>query len=298
MLAPSEPASSYAPQTNRAGARAESQLVVIRGDAKRTLKDSTREVVANRGLVAAMALRAIKLRYRQAAFGLAWAVVQPAAYIVVFTLFFGHALGVGSGGAVPYAAFSVSATVIFQFASNGVGLGSMAIVQEMPLLKRAYFCRETPVAATVVTAMVDLGIGTIMMLLIGPVLGAREGWHLVFLPVCVLPLIGLVYGISLILSGINVYFRDVRYVVPLATQLWLFVSPVAYPITRIPAGLRLPYAFLNPVAGPLEGVRQCVALGQMPNWELLGASTAVVVLILLLGMRLFNRIEGGFADAI
>jgi ABC-type polysaccharide/polyol phosphate export permease len=274
------------------------ELVVTRGGDRRTIRESVTETLASRDLIGAMAFRAIKLRYRQALVGFVWAVAQPAAYLVVFTLIFGQAIAVGSGGDVPYAAFSISAIVTFQLASNGVGLGAMALVSEMPLLRRVYFCREAPVLAAVTVAFADFLIGVVLMLVVGPFLGAHEGWHLIFLPLCVLPIIVFVYALSLIAGGLNVYFRDIRFIMPLATQLWMFASPVAFPITQVSEDLRPWYAIVNPIVGPLEGVRRCVALGQMPDWELLGLSSAATLVLLLVALVFFNRIEGGIADAI
>jgi len=145
---------------------------------------------------------------------------------------------------------------------------------------------------------VDFAAGLVAFLVLGPLLGAHLSWTALLAPL-LLPLVALpAVGLSLALGALNVYYRDFRYALPLGVQLWMFASPVAYPLTTLPAEWQTLYAFLNPVAGPLEGFRRVLGLGAVPSGELLLASLAGGVLWLWLGYRLFKAMEPNFADVI
>ncbi len=273
-------------------------VVVIRAEARPSLLAVVADLVRHRETIQALTLRSIKLRYRQAVFGVAWAVVQPACYLLIFSLVFGRVARLDGGDGVPYSAFVLTALVPWQLASNGITIGSQAIILDAALLRKVYFPREGPVIGAVGTALVDFGISMGLALCIAPFLGAHEGVWLLLLPVAVLPLLLLVTALTLLLAAVNVYFRDVRYFVALFVQLWMFCSPVAYPLTRIPSALRIPYAFVNPVVGPLDAMRHLVAAGTAPDWSVLGASTLATVLIAYGCLRAFHRLAPNFADVI
>jgi lipopolysaccharide transport system permease protein len=131
-----------------------------------------------------------------------------------------------------------------------------------------------------------------------PFLGGRVGISLVSLPLLVVLITLPVIAIGLPLAAVNVYYRDFRYALPLVTQLWLFVSPVAYPLSRVPHGWRPLYAGLNPVVGMMEGFRRVLTLAQWPDWGLLGVSTASSVVLGYIAYRIFKRLEPQFSDVI
>lgn len=272
--------------------------VVIQGGLRRSTLRAVQELFHERELVLALVQRSVKLRYRQAFFGFAWAVVQPAAYLAAFAIVFGRLVHVDGGGGLGYAAFAVTALVPWQFVSNGVVTGSQAIVNDAPLLRKIYFPREAPVIGALGASSLDFAVGIAMMLIAAPLFGAHEGWNTLFLPLVVVPLVVLTLAISLAAAAVNVYFRDVRYVLTFGVQLWLFVSPVAYPITRVPKNARWLYAVVNPLVGPLEAFRRTVGLGLAPDWTLLALSSASTLVALVAALALFRRLEPGFSDTV
>jgi ABC-type polysaccharide/polyol phosphate export permease len=137
------------------------------------------------------------------------------------------------------------------------------------------------------------------LLLVGaPLLGAELGWNIVFLPLLMVATVVPVIAVSLPLAALYVYYRDVRFALPLVIQLWMYASPVVYPLTKVPQQWRLPYAFLNPVVGPLYGYFRVVAVGAPPDWTLLGASFLSGCAILVVGHAVFRRLQPRFADVI
>jgi ABC-type polysaccharide/polyol phosphate export permease len=255
------------------------------------------ELWAFRGTILAFAERDIRVKYKQAVLGVAWAVIQPLAFLGIFSVFFGGVAKIGGDG-VPYAAFALTALIPWNYVSTTVSFGANALLNDASLVRKVYFPREVPVLAAAVASCVDIAAGLVAFLVLGPILGARVGWTALLAPLLVpfvaLPAIGLALG----LAALNVHYRDFRYALPLGIQLWLFASPVAYPLTSLPAEWQLLYAALNPVAGPLDAFRQVLGLGVLPSGQLLLVSLAGGLVWLFLGYRLFKGMEPSFADVI
>ena len=245
----------------------------------------------------AFAERDVRVKYKQAVLGVAWALLQPLAFLAIFAVFFGRVAKIGGDG-VPYAAFALTALIPWNYVATVVSFGSSALLSDASLVRKVYFPRELPVLAAAVAALVDFAAGLVAFLILGPILGAHLSWTYLLAPL-LLPLVALpAIGLSLALAALNVYYRDFRYALPLGIQLWMFASPVAYPLTKIPAEWQLLYAFVNPVAGPLEGFRRALGLGTLPPPDLLLASLASGVVWLWLGYRVFKVMEPNFADVI
>jgi len=261
------------------------------------LVQSLRELWVYRITIVAFAERDIRVKYKQAVLGVAWALLQPLAFLAIFAVFFGRVAKIGGDG-VPYAAFALTALIPWNFVSTTVSFGANALLNDASLVRKVYFPREVPVLAAAVASCVDFTAGLVAFLMLGPLLGAHLTWTAFIAPL-LLPLVALpALGLSLALSALNVYYRDFRYALPLGVQLWMFASPVAYPLTKLPDDWQVLYAVLNPVAGPLEGFRRVLGLGVLPSPELLGASLLGGVIWLWLGYRLFKAVEPNFADVI
>jgi len=261
------------------------------------LVQSLRELWAYRGTILAFAERDIRVKYKQAVLGVAWALIQPLAFLGIFAVFFGRVAKIGGDG-VPYAAFALTALIPWNYVSTMVSFGSSALLSDASLVRKVYFPREAPILAATVASCVDFSAGLVAFLILGPILGAHLTWTALLAPL-LLPLVALpAVGLSLALGALNVYYRDFRYALPLGVQLWMFASPVAYPLTKVPADWQLLYAMLNPVAGPLDGFRRVLGLGVLPSAELLGASLLGGLIWLWLGYRLFKSMEPNFADVI
>ncbi len=205
--------------------------------------------------------RDIKVRYKQTALGVAWAIIQPVMTMVLFSLFFGKLAKMPSDG-LPYPLFVYTALVPWMFFSNGITQSAGSLVENASLLKKVYFPRLAVPIASVISGVVDFLCSFIvltgMMLYYGIVPSVNLLWLPFFLALaCTASL-----GIGLWLSALNVQFRDVRYVIPFLTQLWLFATPIAYPSSLLSEPLRTLYG-LNPMVGVVEGFR----------WALLATET-------------------------
>ena len=276
---------------------ASSAELVLEATGRPTLVQALRELRAYRGTILAFAERDVRVKYKQAVLGVAWALLQPLAFLAIFAVFFGRVARIGGDG-VPYAAFALTALIPWNYIATTVSFGSSALLNDASLVRKVYFPREVPVLAAAVATVVDFAAGLVAFLILGPLLGAHLSWTALLAPL-LLPFVAVpALGLSLGLAALNVHYRDFRYALPLGVQLWMFASPVAYPLTKIPAEWQLLYAFLNPVAGPLEGFRRVLGLGTLPSPELLFASLAGGLLWLWLGYRLFKVMEPNFADVI
>jgi lipopolysaccharide transport system permease protein len=261
------------------------------------LRSALRELWNFRGGLLAFAERDVRVKYKQAALGIGWAVVQPLAFMAIFVFAFGHAAKIPGGGA-PYAAFTLSALVPWTFLQNAVTFGAQALLTDAALLRKVYFPREVPVLGAVLAGVIDLGIGLALFCVLGPIVGASVSPTWILAPLLAVPLALLAGGVGLALASLNVYYRDFRYALPFVLQLWLFGSPVAYPLTVVPEQWRNLYVALNPAAGILDGFREVLALGELPNPATFGISAVGCLVVAWVGYRLFKRFEPGFADVV
>jgi ABC-type polysaccharide/polyol phosphate export permease len=276
-------------------ADARRELVVV-GGATASGIDAARELWQARQIVRAFALRSVRVRYRQAVLGAAWAAAQPLALLVPFVAFLRGS--VREIGGVPYAASTLAALVGWQYLAAAVTAGASSLVSEAFLVRKTWFPREAPVVAAVGAALVELGIGLGLYLVAGPLLGAQLGPGLLALPLALAVLVAVALALSIPLAAVNALYRDVRHALPFVVLLWLFLSPVAYPLSRFGPGRRLLFAFANPAAGPIEGVRRCLAEGAWPDGGLLAASLLSATVIGWLGHRLFRRLAPILPDVV
>ena len=271
--------------------------LVIEGGPRPHLAQSLRELWAFKGTVLAFAERDCRLKYKQAVLGAAWAVIQPLSFMAIFTVMLGKLAKVPGGG-VPYAAFSLSALIAWSYLQNAISFGANALLADGALMRKVYFPREVPVLGAIVSAGLDLAIGLVLFAIVGPFLGARPSPVWLLAPVLGVLLAALAAGVALTLAAFNVYYRDFRYALPFALQLWLFASPVAYPVDVVPARWRGLYVAMNPAAGVLDGFRRVLALGELPDPALLAVSLAGTLVVLLGSYRIFRRRERYFADVV
>jgi len=260
------------------------------------------EIWEYRELLYFMIWRDVKVRYKQTALGAAWAVLQPLLTMLVFTVFFGKLGSVGSEG-LPYPIFSYAALLPWTFFAQGLLMSSNSLVGQSNLIKRVYFPRLVIPSSAVLAGLVDFSIAFLIfiVMMIGyriPVTAA-----LVFLPLFLLLALATSLGAGIWLSALNVEYRDVRYVLPFLIQIWLFVTQVIYPSTKVTRWLAqrgLPgwlYG-LNPMTGVVEGFRWCLlGTGNRPGPVVL-ASAVVSAGVLVSGAFYFRRMERNFADVV
>ena len=271
--------------------------LVVEGGHRPGLRQVLLELWAFREVVWAFAERDTRLKYKQAVLGVAWAIIQPLAFLTIFVIVFGRVARVSAGG-VSYAAFALAALVPWFFVQSGVSFGAQALLMDSPLIRKVYFPREAPVLGGVLSAGLDFAIGFGLLLFLEPVLGSRLSWTALFVVPLWLILALLVSGIAMALGALNVYYRDFRYALPVLLQLWMFASPVAYPLSAVPEQWRTLYALANPAAGVLDGFGRALAQGQPPDAWLLAVSAGEALVTAWLGYIVFKRVEPGFADMV
>jgi lipopolysaccharide transport system permease protein len=253
-----------------------------------------RELWRYRDLAGQIALRDITVRYRQTALGGAWAVLQPIGFMVVFSLIFGNVAGLSSNG-LPYPLFSLAALVPWTFFSTALLLGSDSLVSNSALVSKIYFPRIFMPAGVIVAGFVDLSISFAILMIIVLAWGFVPSIAILAIPLLVAIAVAAALGTTAALSAINVRYRDVRYVVPFAIQMWLFATPIVYPSSQIDEPWRTLSA-INPMVGVVEGFRWAtLGTGNAP-WDLIGISALAAVAILLGGLAYFDRVERAFAD--
>jgi len=249
-----------------------------------------------RELLRTLAVREISVRYKQTALGVVWALIQPLALMAVFTLFFSRALKVPSDG-VPYPLFVYCALVPWGFLATSLAYGVPSLVNNAPLIRKVYFPRAVLPFSAILAALVDFTLA--MAVFFGMMLVFRQPIPatVLFVPVLVLVQILLVAGVSLGLSAINVFYRDIRHAIPLLVQLWMFASPLIYPTSVVPPRWRDLY-FLNPMASLLFNYRRVVLHGLPPDFVTLTTVVVEAVAILAVSWWSFSHFEEYFADVI
>ncbi|HEX6229832.1 MAG TPA: ABC transporter permease [Solirubrobacterales bacterium] len=257
---------------------------------------SPRELWRYRDLAFQIAARDVTVRYRQTALGAAWAILQPLGFMVVFTLFFGNLAGVSSDG-LPYALFSLSALVPWTFFANSLLLSSESLVANSALVSKIYFPRIFMPAGAMAASFIDLGISLLILIVIVLAWGFAPSAAILMLPVLIVIMVAALLGVSAALSAVNVRYRDVRYVIPFAIQMWLFATPIAYPASLVDEPLRTLWA-ANPMVGVVEGFRWAVLGNGDAPLALIGVSAVSAAALLLAGLAYFDRVERSFADFI
>ena len=239
--------------------------------------------------------RQIKVRYKQTLFGFLWAIIQPFATMVVFSVFFGHLLNAPSDG-IPYPLFSYSGLLAWNLFAQGLSLSSTSLVADANLVKKVYFPRLIMPLSGILPPFVDFLIAFVV--LIGMMIFYSQGIsiRILALPVFVILTMMTAAGVGLWLSAMNAKYRDIQYAVPLFIQLWLFASPVAYASSILALNYRLIYA-LNPMAGVIEGFRWAI-LGTEPPVSIIAVSAAVTIVVLISGLYFYRRSENSFVDVL
>ncbi len=254
-----------------------------------------REVWTYRELLFFLAWRDVKVRYKQTALGVAWALLQPLLAMVVFTLVFGRLAKVPSEG-VPYPLFSYAGLLPWTFFANAVTSSGTSVVGSAQLITKVYFPRLIIPGAAVAAALVDFGIAFALLLALMLAYGVDLSWGLFAVPALVVLTLVLALGVGAWTSAMTVRYRDFRYALPFAMQLWLFVTPVIYPTSLVPPKWQF-LLMLNPLTGIVEGYRAAL-FGRSPDWASLAAAAAVSAAALWVGARTFRRMERTFADVI
>jgi ABC-type polysaccharide/polyol phosphate export permease len=248
-----------------------------------------------RELAGFLALRDLKVRYKQAVFGAVWAVLQPLAGVVVFTVVFRHFAHVSSEG-FPYPVFALAGLTVWSYASTTMTRVTQSLVGNAGLVTKVYFPRILAPVASLFLGLVDLLFSLFVLAIFQFVYHVAPTWALLTLPAWIALMMLGVFGAGLLLGTLNVSYRDINQAIALLIQLWLFVSPVAYPSSVVP-GFWRPLYFANPMAGVIEGFRWA-ALGARWPGAIVLLSVLSTLLLLLGGIAYFEQTERRFADVI
>ncbi|MDA8090756.1 MAG: ABC transporter permease [Nitrospiraceae bacterium] len=255
-----------------------------------------KEMWGYRELLYFLTWRDVKVRYKQTVLGAAWAIIQPFFTMVVFSLFFGRLAKMPSEG-IPYPLFSYSALVPWTFFANGLNTGSNSLVSGSNLLQKIYFPRLIMPLATVFSGIVDFLLALAVLFAMMFYYGLTGTVNVVWLPCFLLLAFITSLGVALWLSAMNVQFRDVKYVIPFLTQIWLFATPIAYPSTLLHGVWRTLYG-LNPMVGVVEGFRWALLGTNTAPGPMIIVSAAAALVLAVTGAFYFRRMEKTFADVV
>ena len=255
-----------------------------------------REIWQYRELLYFLTWRDVKVRYKQTVLGVLWAVVQPLLTMLIFSVVFGRLARLPSDG-IPYPLFAYCALVPWGYFSNVLAHGSTSLVDHGRLITKVYFPRLLLPAASVAGGLLDLAMSFLVLLAMMAYYRITPTIAVWSLPLFVLLAATTAFAASLWLSALNVQYRDVKYIIPFLMQVWLFVTPVAYSTSLVPARWR-PLAGLNPMSGVVDGFRWALLGKPAAPGGTLAVAIVAVSLLLVGGLFWFRRMERQFADVV
>lgn len=249
-----------------------------------------------RELIYFFAWRDVKVRYKQAALGAAWAIFQPLLGMAVFTVVFGRLANVPSDG-VPYPVFAYAGLMLWTYFSSVLTQSGHSLVSNANLLTKVYFPRVALPFSTAAAGLLDLGISAAFVIPLMIYFQVTPSWAILLAPLYLVLLVAFTTALGLVIAAVNVSYRDIKYVLPLIIQLGLFITPVLYPASYVPEKFQTLLA-LNPLTGVMEGFRSCLLLGELPDLRLTAISVVSTVALLAFGLAYFRRVERDFADIV
>jgi lipopolysaccharide transport system permease protein len=254
------------------------------------------ELWRHRELLYFLVIRELKIRYKQAAIGVAWALLQPIVAVAIFAVIFGHFAKMPSGR-FPYVVFAFCAVLPWTYFAEAVRRSSSGLITDAELIRKVYFPRLILPLAMVAAPLVDFLAGLLVLFVLLAVYHITPGPEILLLPVFLLVAAALALSIGLWLGPLSVRYRDVVHALPFLIQVWLYASPVAYPLSIVPERWRLLYS-LNPMVGVIEGFRWALLGDTRPDLTAMAISGAFIVAALAGGLIYFRKMERYFADVI
>jgi lipopolysaccharide transport system permease protein len=254
------------------------------------------ELISYRELIFNLALKQIRVNFKQSFLGVFWAILKPVCTVVILTVVFSRIAKFPSDG-IPYPLFSFGALLPWTFFTTTVGAGVPSLLSNVHLIRKIYFPREVLTLSAIIGALLDVFISA--MIFIGLLFFYKVGitLHMFF----IIPIIAIEFifgfGLALLIGTINVWYRDATQATGLLLQFWMYLTPIIYPFSMVPEKFRALYV-LNPMVGVVEGFRNAVIKGIMPDAGLLGISAAIAVVTFTIGYSVFKSKEFDFADVI
>ena len=257
---------------------------------------SLKELWTYRELLQSWTVRNLKVRYKQSLLGGAWAILQPLALMIVFSVIFTRFVRIPTDG-TPYPIFSYTALLPWTFLATSITFGVSSLTQNLNLVTKIYFPREILPISEIGAAFVDFSVASIVFVGLAAFYGVSVTEKFLVVPFLVIIQICLMAGIVLIVAAMNVFYRDLRFVVPLAVTLWMYATPIIYPMELVPESIR-PLYLLNPMAVIIESYRSVLLRAEWPEWGSLAIASAICIFIMLAGYAFFKKREWQFADII
>jgi len=249
-----------------------------------------------RDLLLVLSIHRINVRYKQSLLGFAWAIVQPLSLMLIYTVIFSMVVKVPSEGA-PYPVFAFTALLMWTFFSTALTGASSGLVSNTQLITKVYFPREILPLTYIIAALVDFVIASVVLVALMAYYQIMPTLMTLWVAPIVLITIMFSTAAAFLLSATQVWFRDVGLAMPLLLQLWLFASPVVYPLNQVPPRLRSIY-ILNPMVGLVENFRRVIVQGTAPDLESLWVSVITALILLPLSYAYFKRMDTTMADVI
>jgi lipopolysaccharide transport system permease protein len=255
-----------------------------------------RELWHYRELLYFLAWRDVTIRYKQAALGAAWAILQPLMGMIIFTLFFGRLARMPSGD-IPYPIFVYAGLAPWTYFANVLNTAGNSLVGNSNLVTKVYFPRVLLPGASAAAGLLDLGISSTVLLLLMAYYGITPGWTVLWLPILLVGLVLVSVGVSMLFAALNVRYRDIKHAMPFLIQMWLFCTPIVYPSTLVPEQFR-PILALNPCWGLIDGIRSSLLAGHSFDAVAAGTSFLSAMALFVVGLLYFRSAERTFADVI
>lgn len=263
---------------------------------KKLLHLDLKAVWEYRELLYFLVWRDLKIRYRQTAIGIGWVVLQPLLTMAIFTAVFGRFAKIPSDG-LPYPIFAYSALLPWTLFASSLTRGGESIVGNAQLISKIYFPRLLLPLSGILSPIVDFAISFVILVLMMIWFGILPTWGVLALPLFLLLALLTALAVGLWLSALNVRYRDVGHTIPFVIQLWMFASPIVYPVSLVPEQWRMLYS-LNPMAGVIEGFRWALLGKESPDFGVITISAVMVLALLLPGLVYFKHTERTFADVV
>lgn len=255
-----------------------------------------RSVWQYRELLFILAWRDVQLRYKQAGLGIAWAIIQPLFAVAIFTVIFGRFAKFPSGN-VPYSVFAFAGILMFTYFSEATRRASAGLVTDAELIRKIYFPRLIMPLGAVVSPLIDFGFAFLVFLGLMFWFGVALTWKILLLPFVLIIAMMLALAMGLWLGPVNVRYRDVTHAIPFVLQVWMYASPIIYPLSIVPEKWQALYS-LNPLVGIIEAFRWVTLDTPAPDFVSIGVSFVAILVLLAGGLVYFRRRERGFADII
>jgi lipopolysaccharide transport system permease protein len=271
--------------------------VITADDGVPGLRRGLTELWHHRQLVVSMAIRELRVRYRQSTLGPLWALLQPLALMVLFSLFLGRFARLPSHG-IPYPIFYYAALTPWTFAATALSVTASSLLVNSALINKVYFPREIFPLVALLVAAADLGFASLGLVGMMAYFQTPLTLNLLYLPVLFLGQFLFCVACGLLLAGVSVYLRDVRHALPFVTQVWMYASPVLYSLESVPQRFMLSYLALNPLAVYMDGYRRVILQGQPPQLAYLAVALILSLGALALSYRLFKILERRCADTL